>query len=72
MLNEKLLASNVLRRIYKDSTFEAAQLSAQWTPAVLAGNVEAAAARFFAESEAHAQTARLAREELTKRGEALR
>ena len=71
MLNEKLLASNVLRRIYKDSTFEAAQLSAQWTSAGLAGNVEAAA-RFFAESEAHAQTARLAREELTKRGEALR
>ena len=70
MLNEKLLASNVLRRIYKDSSFRSTQLNAERISAQLAGNPEAADV-FFNDSEEHAQTARTAFNELKARGEAL-
>ena len=71
MIDEKLLNSNVLRRIYSDSTFQSNQLFAQWRSANLAGNCEAAE-RLHEECEQHIQIARSSFAELTKRGEALR
>lgn len=70
MLNEKLLTSNVLRRIYKDSAFQTSILYAEGHSANVAGNTEAAE-EFFKGSEEHAQTARTAFNELKARGEAL-
>lgn len=71
MISPKLLQSNVLRRIYKDSTFEAAQLRAQGTAANLADFPETST-RFFDEASEHASVVSAALAELTKRGEALR
>ena len=71
MLNEKLLASNVLRRIYKDSTFEAAQLRAQASSNARAGNDEASVVA-YKEADEHTSVATTAYEALLQRGEALR
>jgi hypothetical protein len=70
MLNEKLLASNVLRRIYKDSGFQATRFGAEGNSAKLAGNEEVAE-EFAKYSKEHAQTASTAFNELKARGEAL-
>lgn len=70
MLNEKLLASNVLRRIYKDSVYEATQLKLKGISANLAGFPEAST-RFFDEQAEYNAIVRTTSTELKARGESL-
>lgn len=68
MISPKLLQSNVLRRIYKDSTFEAAQLRDRSHSQLLAGDRESADT-LWAEAVEHGDIVRAVITELSSRGE---
>lgn len=70
MISPKLLQSNVLRRIYKDSCYQASTTNAEARSAKLAGNTEAAE-RFYAGAAEFYQLAQLCSNELQERKESL-
>jgi hypothetical protein len=71
MINETLLNSNVLRRIYTDSTFRAAQTKSAGLSALRSDNKESGS-RLIDEALAEQANAQTAYNELTLRGESLR